>query len=344
MGVRTKNFTMSDVFDQNKNILFYSPSKLIKIYKNPKYGIFVKEAFKGLMETELISYRPWGCVDRTDTVNPKDLNFHIIDPLPKTWDLNKTNKFKDICDKLMSKLLNKTNGKIQIMWSGGIDSTVIVVALLKNASPSQLKNSEILLTKNSIKENTDFFKNHIKKQIKYKVFKELKGSLHKKNYLLVTGLFGNFISFSGYISHDENSHWFDITRETCGTRTAQLLIQQSLKCPIPIKTYRQMGWWVEFSFFWNAEYSLLSVISDFPVQSLYKIIHFYQHRLFQNFSIVHVGNNEQNLKTKIHLLHYIFDFTKNHQDLKMCHSRSLVKCINYSYALGNLNRGFLYVN
>ena len=116
---KKNNFTMCE-FDHNKTILFYTPAQLIKIYKNPKYNIFVKEAFKGIMESELIKYKPWGCVDRTNTVNPKDLNFKIIDPFPTGFNLDKIYTFEEVCDSLMSKLLDKTNGKIQILWSGGI--------------------------------------------------------------------------------------------------------------------------------------------------------------------------------------------------------------------------------
>jgi PP-loop superfamily ATP-utilizing enzyme len=47
------------------------------------------------------------------------------------------------------------------MYSGGIDSTLVIISLLKNASEEERNNITILLSENSIGENPNFYKDHI---------------------------------------------------------------------------------------------------------------------------------------------------------------------------------------
>ena len=48
-----------------------------------------------------------------------------------------------------------------IMWSGGIDSTVIMTSILRNISPADFKNIRVWCNTASIYENPKFFKDHI---------------------------------------------------------------------------------------------------------------------------------------------------------------------------------------
>lgn len=73
-------------------------------------------------------------------------------------------KLKDLLDQRaieLSNIAKLQNKRILIMWSGGIDSTVVVSSFLKNLPTADLENISILLTVNSIYENPDFYKNHI---------------------------------------------------------------------------------------------------------------------------------------------------------------------------------------
>jgi len=56
----------------------------------------------------------------------------------------------------------KAQGKrILIMWSGGIDSTVVLASFIKNLSAADLSNVSVLLTLNSISENPEFYQQQI---------------------------------------------------------------------------------------------------------------------------------------------------------------------------------------
>lgn len=63
-----------------------------------------------------------------------------------------------LLDRRASELLKYTK-RIAVLWSGGIDSTTVLTALLKNTN--NLDQLVVYLTQESIDENPEFYKNHI---------------------------------------------------------------------------------------------------------------------------------------------------------------------------------------
>jgi len=61
----------------------------------------------------------------------------------------------------INSIAKEKNKKIIILWSGGIDSTCILVSFLKNLSKEDLKNVSIGMNLLSVQENLNFFLNHI---------------------------------------------------------------------------------------------------------------------------------------------------------------------------------------
>lgn len=75
-----------------------------------------------------------------------------------------TKSFDEISDdrsKEIRNLINLKNQKIAVMYSGGIDSTVIMAALIKNLSKEELKNVAVCANAHSMIENPVFWKNFI---------------------------------------------------------------------------------------------------------------------------------------------------------------------------------------
>ena len=73
-------------------------------------------------------------------------------------------RLSDLIDQRAIELnsLAKSQGRrILIMWSGGIDSTVVLAAFIKNLPPADLANISVLLTLNSISENPEFYQTQI---------------------------------------------------------------------------------------------------------------------------------------------------------------------------------------
>ena len=79
-----------------------------------------------------------------------------------------SDRLSDIVDQRaieINQLARAQNKRIMIMWSGGIDSTLVVSSFIKNLDASDLKNVTVILTLNSIAENYNFFRNQISGKI-----------------------------------------------------------------------------------------------------------------------------------------------------------------------------------
>lgn len=94
----------------------------------------------------------------------------------------------------------KTNKKIAVMWSGGIDSTAVLTALLKNIPNTDKNIVTVICDTNSILENIEFYKNFISNKLEcihYRTFDMNEDFL--QNYILLHGdpgdcLFGPSVS------------------------------------------------------------------------------------------------------------------------------------------------------
>ena len=67
----------------------------------------------------------------------------------------------------LNNIAKESNKKLILMWSGGIDSTSVVSAFIKNLSKQDLKNILICLSSDSILENTNFYLSHISPNFEY---------------------------------------------------------------------------------------------------------------------------------------------------------------------------------
>ena len=95
-------------------------------------------------------------------------------------------------------LAKKKNKRIVILWSGGIDSTCILVSFLKNLSEADLKNVSVALNVLSIKENLNFFLNHILEKIDVIDFGSvLVSNKFLKNNILIQGDPGDGVHYPG---------------------------------------------------------------------------------------------------------------------------------------------------
>lgn len=97
-------------------------------------------------------------------------NYNLIDNPTLSLEYNCT--FKDITDSRSRNLIEHTklqNKRLGIFWSGGIDSTVILAALLKNLNSYELSLIDVFMNHYSIVEYPQLFKNFIKEKLNYKI-------------------------------------------------------------------------------------------------------------------------------------------------------------------------------
>lgn len=96
----------------------------------------------------------------------------------------------------INKIAKEKNKKIIILWSGGIDSTCILVSFLKNLSIDDLKNVSVAMNIESIQENLEFFLKHILNKLNIiDLRKVLISNKFLKNNILIHGDPGDSIHY-----------------------------------------------------------------------------------------------------------------------------------------------------
>ena len=146
-------------------------------------------------------YRGW-VKPGVEYICPRDKPFEFnipFDCLPTQYPLpdppfNNLN-FDSIFDQLGETIVKKLNGgkEIYLLWSGGIDSTIIATSILKNLGPQIPENLYLVLNQESIDENPVFFYKFLQpfNVIQYSDFCNL--NLDTNNSLVLTGEGGDQI-------------------------------------------------------------------------------------------------------------------------------------------------------
>jgi hypothetical protein len=152
--------------------------------------------------------------------------------------------------------------KVYICWSGGIDSTSILVSLLKVASPEFLKNLTVLYSSSSLVENAYFFSRFIDKKLQAENIDTF--SVTPDNHdkiIMLDGEAGNQVMgqtsihkliYAGRLDL-LNQDWRTIKNMNQlllgATDFAVDLIKESIKySPVPIETGCDFVWWTNFNF------------------------------------------------------------------------------------------------
>ena len=185
-------------------------------------------------------------------------------------------EFEELCNNRARWLIDhakNTNRKLCIMYSGGIDSTLIVVSLLKVATDQELKENVIICMNDmSINENPKFYKDFISKKCKIESsysFSKLQGN---DKYIVVNGeggdqLFGSAVmdktikDFGQDIATEEPT--FDrinmifsryIDDKTAANSITNALSRIVRSAPIKIETVFHYFWWINFITKWQSVY------------------------------------------------------------------------------------------
>lgn len=121
---------------------------------------------------------------------------------------------REICDIIADKCIIKSikeHRQIAIFWSGGLDSTALLVSLLKNVKLCD-NNLIILMTQVSINNNKRFYTKYIKNSLKHIVYehaeyKQIIANQIKNNCIFLSGSMGDFI-FGTDIIHKKFPHYY----------------------------------------------------------------------------------------------------------------------------------------
>jgi len=218
--------------------------------------------------------------DRTGTIKTPFKSGHRF-LIPSLRPMKKT--FEEICNERANELLARADRfdvRIYTLWSGGIDSTLALVSLLKNANAAQRKRITVLMSLESIRENGLFYENFIKGKLRTETSSSLPLVLGTRN-ILVSGehndqLFGSDLMAPLIVTHgpgiirqkydptiliDHYAKSFEGDK-----KLAEFYVRLFEKlppvCPIPIETMFEFTWWINFSLKWATVYYRTLTFTD----------------------------------------------------------------------------------
>jgi hypothetical protein len=348
---------MSDLLFYNSYDIFFNPKNKSKLDFIPG-----GEAFSSYFE---IFSKNISAVDRTKIITTplktKVLDFLVMPTYEK---FNKT--FEEVCDERAKFLLSQakhTNKKLAILYSGGVDSTLILCSLLKNAKPDELSNIYVFLSDESIRENTSFYYNFVIK--KFKCFSSYKYPqlLGRDDYLFVTGenadqLFGSQLNetfiktysiddvFKDYV--DQQGQMLDIFNLVLSDRNKKykelvmsIFTKLVKSSEIELKNVYQFHWWLNFTTKWQSVYMriLAYTLNKQTLKLQENYTTFYHTKEFSLWAL----NNFQSFSTDPTMMgrsiskQYIFDVDGNTNYLKKPKMYSLHNLVRNKQAICTIN-------
>jgi hypothetical protein len=222
----------------------------------------------------------WDFVDRTEQFK-FPIRTEIYDQCRLPVLSNKHLSYKECCDKRAKEIWDtsiRLNKPIGIMWSGGIDSTRVMVSFLENFSIAELKDRvKIICSEYSISENPEFYQKYIVPHFEL-INSENMPWLFDGSMLLVTGemndeLFGThmlknylFTNPSTYTTKFNKQNIFNYFSTRIKNDQATWLLVDGViaaadKYGMVLENEADWFWWWNFSFKWQLCYLRLIILA-----------------------------------------------------------------------------------
>ena len=126
----------------------------------------------------LVKFFNCALLDRTQTLQP-GFPYRILDPIPPLD--RAVDNLNTLCDHRGHEILaqaQRHNQPIHVLWSGGIDSTVALVALLKAAREAgDINRLRVYFSRHSIKEYPRFFAEIIQPTLQHQKIRRIDKAL-----------------------------------------------------------------------------------------------------------------------------------------------------------------------
>jgi hypothetical protein len=211
-------------------------------------------------------------------------------------------------------------GRKKILWSGGLDSTATLIALMKY---DDISNYQIVCRKSSIEEYPEFYKKYVSK-MNYTIETNSVNNFYNKVFddsIVVTGCLGDHLFFDYLmiknmeISLDKSwKSLIDILvneKELC----VDILEKHVLNSPISINTVGDMYWWIKFALDWSGDIYKFGLSLDNPKNVSNHMPFFgtdkFQSWALHNYNDIRITQLNEMYKHKHQLKKYIYKFTKD---------------------------------
>lgn len=239
--------------------------------------------------------------DRTGTIScpVKLVNQY---PIPT----GKSRTFEAICESRIKEILAH-EGEIGILFSGGIDSTLVSVLLFQHMKPEDKERITFFYNDASVNENKLFFERFIRGQYKTGSSWDFDNWLSESS-IVVTGecadnLFGS-LTVKFLMQQLDDPKLLHKPYEPLVTKLwkgklgnnfdkiYEQFQQLAALCPTPVKTMHDWFWWLNFTMKWQAVVYRIYSHTDLSL-SKNKLVHFFNTDEFQLWSL-----NNPDLKVK----------------------------------------------
>lgn len=251
-----------------------------------------------------------------------------ICPLPQ--DLNYTKNFADTTIERGAEIWQQhaVNDELNLLWSGGIDSTVALTSLLMNCKANQKIN--VFCNINSINENSSFYS----KLLKNKNVNLVNSSNMPENKPMtcITGELGDQIFGSDLLFKIVNTIGIEALKEDyekvilrifigrCGEQWGSYLFKRYQpiveEAPFKIKTSFDFVWWWNFTQKWQCVKFRKNCLTASNINS----VHFFESESYQKWSINNhsekIGNTVQSYKMPAKQFIYSYDANKVYLEQK----------------------------
>jgi hypothetical protein len=270
-----------------------------------------------------------GLIDRTKTLYT-GFPYQSLYPMPQFSAATPSPDIGVLCDQSGTRLVREAlnaQKKIQIFWSGGIDSTAAAVGIIRAATQMDCLDRlvEFVITDESVEEYPDFFTRFVKPLRHNFVTAPVTSHFNPRN-LVVTGEHGDQIFGSAkaenYVADGRAFEPFDtalpdILTEILGSPADADTVIEYIEpllhaCPIKLKTIFDAFWWINFSCKWQIVGLRLAVFRVTDVRASFNALrHFFTHPSFQTWALL---NHDKKIQTtwqsyKMPLKEYIYQFT-----------------------------------
>lgn len=193
-------------------------------------------------------------------------------PIPELRPFNAS--YEDVCNARATEILasaERMGVNIYVSWSGGIDSTLVLVSLLKNATAGQKERIVVMLTEESIRENPRFWAEHIHGKLHVRSAVLFSYHLGTKDIMLDgecnDQLFGSdvarkFISMFGFEAlngaYDRGRQHAlinaNMQKKDATDFYVDLFERTAAAAPADVSTNFLFLWWINYAFLWQGVY------------------------------------------------------------------------------------------
>ena len=243
-------------------------------------------------------------------------------------------------DQCVNWLKQKSHRPWVVQWSGGIDSTLILCAILKNTSLDDRQNISVICDRAGVYENPRFFFNHVKPNFKILDTQTTKIQTLYDTHFVIDGHPADLL-FCGQNGIAIAQRFPNILEKNYRTNLDQLLQYMEVRvdrsfaewyyermldniCSVdmPIETVYDFWWWQFFNFTWPDVAVYYNFVGNVESKNPDTFIKFQANHLmwyatdaYQQWSM---NNNNNNVKygktlaeTKLPSKHYIHEFDRD---------------------------------